>query len=118
MKRLLALAAAAACLAACQTMTVERQQVASLSDGSAYAEVRTVRDPMYMTDSINDTLELWGVNQSSGTVCVGYRSNYGSWHVFTLSPGQTSRLLALGQSAQGTVGIHRTTGGCEAAQFD
>jgi len=117
MKRLLLLAAAAASLAACGTMTVESSQVASLSDGSAYAEVRTVRDPMYMTDSINDTLELWGVNGSTGTVCIGYRSNYGSWHVFTLAPGQRSRLLALGQSAQGQVGIHRTTGGCEASQF-
>lgn len=117
MKRLLLLAAAAASLAACGTMTVESRQVASLSDGSAYAEVRTVRDPMYMTDSINDTLELWGVNRSSGAVCIGHRSSYGSWSTFTLAPGQTRRLLALGQSAQGQVGIARTTGGCDASHF-
>jgi hypothetical protein len=101
-------------------MTVDTSTVTSVDDGSAYVELRTVRDPLDLMDDINDRIELWAVNRSSESVCVQHReqSGYIGGH-YLVGAAQTVRLVGLGRSASGSAGIVVSPDGmtCNASQF-
>nr|WP_293250484.1 hypothetical protein [Panacagrimonas sp.] len=101
-------------------MTIETTTVTALDDGTAHVELRKVRDPLDFLDDINDRFELWAVNESSSAVCVQNRSRSGYINGHHLvGPGESTRLLQLGRSAEGSAGIVVPLDGetCDAALF-